>query len=155
MLVTRKPRKGKKNKILWSKETLRDQLWWLKPRKVKREVKDEPGVVAGRLIVGLIVERIVEFIVEPSIISRQAAAPTAGSAGQDRTRDRGRGQEDAVIGVGVNQNPVKSKKKKKKKKKKTCRASAPCAVKNAPCTPALAPRSRSGAAGVVWPVMLM
>jgi hypothetical protein len=46
MLVTRKPRKGKKHKILWSEETLRDQLWWLKPRKVKQEVKDEPGVVA-------------------------------------------------------------------------------------------------------------
>jgi hypothetical protein len=47
MLVTRKPRKGKKHKILWSEETLRDQLWWLlKPRKVKREVKTEPGVAA-------------------------------------------------------------------------------------------------------------
>jgi hypothetical protein len=47
MLVTRKPRKGKKHKILWSEETLRDQLWWLKPqRKVKHEIKDEPGVVA-------------------------------------------------------------------------------------------------------------
>jgi hypothetical protein len=50
MLVTRKPRKGrKKHKILWSEETLRDQLWWLfKPRKVKQEVKqevkEEPGV---------------------------------------------------------------------------------------------------------------
>jgi hypothetical protein len=48
MLVTRKPRKGKKPKILWSEETLRTQLWWLKPRKVKREVKVEvkqdPGV---------------------------------------------------------------------------------------------------------------
>jgi hypothetical protein len=48
MLVTRKPRKGKKHKILWSEETLRTQLWWLKPRKVKREVKqevkEEPGV---------------------------------------------------------------------------------------------------------------
>jgi hypothetical protein len=48
MLVTRKPRKGKKPKILWSEETLRTQLWWLKPRKVKREVKvevkEEPGV---------------------------------------------------------------------------------------------------------------
>jgi hypothetical protein len=33
MLVTRKPRKGKKkHKILWSEETLRDQLWWLKPQ---------------------------------------------------------------------------------------------------------------------------
>jgi hypothetical protein len=42
MLVTRKPRKGKKHKILWSEETLRDQLWWLKPqKKVKREVKTE------------------------------------------------------------------------------------------------------------------
>jgi hypothetical protein len=57
MLVTRKPRKGKKKfKILWSKETLRDQLWWLKPRKrVKQEVKEEvkaevmaePGVAAN------------------------------------------------------------------------------------------------------------
>jgi hypothetical protein len=48
MLVTRKPRKGKKKyKILWSEETLRDQLWWLKPRKVKREVKTEPGVAAN------------------------------------------------------------------------------------------------------------
>jgi hypothetical protein len=46
MLVTRKPRKGRKKfKILWSKETLRDQLWWLfKPRRVKQEVKEEPGV---------------------------------------------------------------------------------------------------------------
>jgi hypothetical protein len=45
MLVTRKPRKGKKKfKILWSEETLRDQLWWLKPQKtVKTEVKQEPG----------------------------------------------------------------------------------------------------------------
>jgi hypothetical protein len=44
MLVTRKPRKGKKkHKILWSEETLRDQLWWLKPqKKVKAEVKTEP-----------------------------------------------------------------------------------------------------------------
>jgi hypothetical protein len=49
MLVTRKPRKGKKkHKILWSKETLRDQLWWLKPQKrVKTEVKAEPGVTAN------------------------------------------------------------------------------------------------------------
>jgi hypothetical protein len=40
MLVTRKPRKGKRHKILWSEETLRDQLWWLKPqKKVKQEVK--------------------------------------------------------------------------------------------------------------------
>jgi hypothetical protein len=46
MLVTRKPRKGKKHKILWFEETLRDQLWWLKPqKKVKAEVKAEPGVV--------------------------------------------------------------------------------------------------------------
>jgi hypothetical protein len=31
VLVTRKPRKGKKkHKILWSEETLREQLWWLK-----------------------------------------------------------------------------------------------------------------------------
>jgi hypothetical protein len=46
MLVTRKPRKGKKkHKILWSEETLRTQLWWLKPRKVKREeVKEEVNV---------------------------------------------------------------------------------------------------------------
>jgi hypothetical protein len=48
MLVTRKPRrKGKKKyKILWSEDTLRDQLWWLfKPQnKVKQEVKVEPGV---------------------------------------------------------------------------------------------------------------
>jgi hypothetical protein len=45
MLVTRKPRKGKKHKILWSKETLRDQLWWLKPqKKVKTEVKQEVKV---------------------------------------------------------------------------------------------------------------
>jgi hypothetical protein len=46
MLVTRKPRKGKKNKILWSEETMRDQLWWLfKPRKrIKTEVKQEPSV---------------------------------------------------------------------------------------------------------------
>jgi hypothetical protein len=45
MLVTRKPRKGKKHKILWSEETLRDQLWWLfKPQnKVKQEVKAEPS----------------------------------------------------------------------------------------------------------------
>jgi hypothetical protein len=44
MLVTRKPRKGKKKyKILWSEVTLRDQLWWLKPKKVKTEVKVEPG----------------------------------------------------------------------------------------------------------------
>jgi hypothetical protein len=43
MLVTRKPKKGKKHKILWSDETLRDQLWWLKPqKKVKTEVKAEP-----------------------------------------------------------------------------------------------------------------
>jgi hypothetical protein len=44
MLVTRKPRKGRKRyKILWSDETLRDQLWWLKPRKtVKPEIKEEP-----------------------------------------------------------------------------------------------------------------
>jgi predicted AAA+ superfamily ATPase len=56
MLVTRKPRKGKKkHKILWSKETLRDQLWWLfKPQKrvkqeVKQEIKVERGVVAGSL----------------------------------------------------------------------------------------------------------
>jgi hypothetical protein len=44
MLVTRKPRKRgkKKHKIIWSKKTLRDQLWWLKPqKKVKVEVKDE------------------------------------------------------------------------------------------------------------------
>ena len=52
MLVTRKPRKGKKHKILWSEETLRDQLWWLKPRKtvkqeVKQEVKVESGVAAN------------------------------------------------------------------------------------------------------------
>jgi hypothetical protein len=50
MLVTRKPRKGKKkHRILWSDETLRDQLWWLKPQKrVKREVKGEPvGGVAN------------------------------------------------------------------------------------------------------------
>jgi hypothetical protein len=49
MLVTRKPRKGKKkHKILWSDETLRDQLWWLKPQKrVKTEVKAEPGVTAN------------------------------------------------------------------------------------------------------------
>jgi hypothetical protein len=48
MLVTRKPRKKgrKRYKILWSEETLRDQLWWLKPRRFKREVKEEPGVVA-------------------------------------------------------------------------------------------------------------
>jgi hypothetical protein len=51
MLVTRKPRKGKKPKIIWSEATLRDQLWWLRPRKVKREevkeeVKDEPGDIA-------------------------------------------------------------------------------------------------------------
>jgi hypothetical protein len=47
MLVTRKPRKGRKRyKIMWSEETLRDQLWWLfKPRKmVKTEVKEEPSV---------------------------------------------------------------------------------------------------------------
>jgi hypothetical protein len=45
MLVTRKPRKGKKkHKILWSEETLRDQLWWLKPRKVKAEVKQQDAV---------------------------------------------------------------------------------------------------------------
>jgi hypothetical protein len=45
MLVTRKPRKRgrKKYKILWSEATLRDQLWWLKPKKVKTEVKVEPG----------------------------------------------------------------------------------------------------------------
>jgi hypothetical protein len=44
MLVTRKPRKGKKHKILWSEETLRDQLWWLKPqKKIKAEVKAEPS----------------------------------------------------------------------------------------------------------------
>jgi hypothetical protein len=53
MLVTRKPRKGKKHKILWSEETLRDQLWWLKPqRKVKQEVKEEvkeaPVIVPSR-----------------------------------------------------------------------------------------------------------
>jgi hypothetical protein len=52
MLVTRKPRNGKKkHKILWSKETLRDQLWWLKPQRVKKEVeqevKAEPGVAAN------------------------------------------------------------------------------------------------------------
>jgi hypothetical protein len=49
MLVTRKPRKGKKRyKILWSEATLRDQLWWLKPQKrVKTEVKEEPGIVAS------------------------------------------------------------------------------------------------------------
>jgi hypothetical protein len=47
MLVTRKPRKGKKHKILWSEETLRDQLWWLKPRKVKQEVKQEVKVEPG------------------------------------------------------------------------------------------------------------
>jgi hypothetical protein len=49
MLVTRKPRKGKKHKILWSEETLRDQLWWLfKPQnKVKQEVKAEPGGAAN------------------------------------------------------------------------------------------------------------
>jgi hypothetical protein len=49
MLVTRRPRKGKKKyKILWSEETLRDQLWWLvKPqkKKVKQEVKEEPAPV--------------------------------------------------------------------------------------------------------------
>jgi hypothetical protein len=53
MLVTRKPRKGRKRyKILWSEETLRDQLWWLKPQKrikreVKGEVKAESGVAAN------------------------------------------------------------------------------------------------------------
>eukprot|EP00161_Ancyromonas_sigmoides_P022241 TRINITY_DN6779_c0_g1_i1.p1 TRINITY_DN6779_c0_g1~~TRINITY_DN6779_c0_g1_i1.p1 ORF type:complete len:237 (+),score=16.23 TRINITY_DN6779_c0_g1_i1:83-712(+) len=49
MLVARKPRKGKKmHKILWSEDTLRDQLWWLKPqKKVKAEVKEEPGVTAN------------------------------------------------------------------------------------------------------------
>jgi hypothetical protein len=35
MLVTRKPRKGRKKfKVLWSEATLRDQLWWLKPKMV-------------------------------------------------------------------------------------------------------------------------
>jgi hypothetical protein len=52
MLVTRKPRKGeKKHKILWSEETLRDLLWWLKPqgvkKEVKQEVKAEPGLTAN------------------------------------------------------------------------------------------------------------
>jgi hypothetical protein len=50
MLVTREPRKKVKNKfrILWSEETLRDQLWWLKPQeRVKIEVKEEPGVTAN------------------------------------------------------------------------------------------------------------
>jgi hypothetical protein len=49
MLVTRKSRKGrKKYKILWSAETLRDQLWWLKPQKrVKTEVKEEPGAASS------------------------------------------------------------------------------------------------------------
>jgi hypothetical protein len=50
MLVTQKPRKGKKrHKILWSDETLRDQLWWLlKPQKqVKSEVKLDPRISAS------------------------------------------------------------------------------------------------------------
>jgi hypothetical protein len=52
MLVTRKPRKGKKHKMLWSEETLRTQLWWLKPQKrVKTEVKEEPGVDGNTLMV--------------------------------------------------------------------------------------------------------
>jgi hypothetical protein len=53
MLVTRKPRRGrKKYKILWSEETLRDQLWWLKPRKrVKAEIKEElVGGVANNTV---------------------------------------------------------------------------------------------------------
>jgi hypothetical protein len=53
MLVTRKPRKGRKRyKIMWSEETMRDQLWWLKPRKtVKAEIKEEPvGGVANNTV---------------------------------------------------------------------------------------------------------
>jgi hypothetical protein len=62
-----------------------------------------------------------------------------------------------VIGVGFKNKPFKKKKKnntkKKKKKKKKTWPSAPSAAKNSPCTPVLAPRSRSGAARAAWPVM--
>jgi hypothetical protein len=60
-----------------------------------------------------------------------------------------------MIGVVTNQNPFKQSKKKKKKKEKKTWPSAPFAAKNTPLSPALAPRSRSGAAGAEYRGILM
>jgi hypothetical protein len=43
MLVTRKPRRRRKRKILWSEETLRTQLWWLRPRVKKERTEGDPS----------------------------------------------------------------------------------------------------------------
>jgi hypothetical protein len=48
MLVTRKPRKGRKRyKILWSEETLRDQLWWLFKPKIAADKPDDAQAEPG------------------------------------------------------------------------------------------------------------